>query len=270
MKLFNKHIPKKTGEKMHNVVKRSLPAVMSLALLAGEVTLVLAMENPSEKEAVIYINLTADGFVKEIYAVNIFQGGDITNYGEYSVDEVSGKSEKLEIKFKVTKNEAYEGDFFDTYALQAAFALDTKKCSNIKAEDATLANVGSKKQISYTMLPGEGIDTTITADVTDFEMDAGINAYTGGVAEIVSGYSQIVNGTGALLTGSSQLQSGTAELYSKMGELLNGIVEFYEGTDTLKEGTDELAPVAVVKWFPLSAKRTRMWMLYSLLSKQKG
>ena len=32
--------------------------------------------------------------------------------------------------------------------------------------------MGSDKQLTYTILPGKGIDTVITADVTDFEMDA--------------------------------------------------------------------------------------------------
>ena len=35
-----------------------------------------------------------------------------------------------------------------------------------------MANVGSNKQISYTILPGKGLDAEVTADVKDFEMDA--------------------------------------------------------------------------------------------------
>lgn len=56
--------------------------------------------------------------------------------------------------------------------MQAALTLDTEKCSNIQADGATIANVGADKQISYTILPGKGLDAEITADVTDFEMDA--------------------------------------------------------------------------------------------------
>lgn len=42
----------------------------------------------------------------------------------------------------------------------------------IQTDGATIANVGADKQISYTILPGKGLDAEITADVTDFEMDA--------------------------------------------------------------------------------------------------
>lgn len=42
----------------------------------------------------------------------------------------------------------------------------------IQTDGATIANVGADKQISYTILPEKGLDAEITADVTDFEMDA--------------------------------------------------------------------------------------------------
>lgn len=89
---------------------------------------------------------------------------------EYSATDITGKSGRLEIHFAITENENASGDFFDTYALQASFTLDTKKCTNIVATGATVANIGSDKQISYTILPGKGIDTSITAEVKNFEM----------------------------------------------------------------------------------------------------
>lgn len=91
---------------------------------------------------------------------------------EYTAEEVAGKSGKLEIRFQITENANCSGTFYEDYALQASFTLDTEQCSNISAPHATIANVGSSKQLTYTILPGEGIDTTITADVTDFEMSA--------------------------------------------------------------------------------------------------
>ena len=44
---------------------------------------------------------------------------------EYSADEIAGKSGKLEIRFHITENAACSGTFFDDYALQASFTLDT-------------------------------------------------------------------------------------------------------------------------------------------------
>lgn len=56
--------------------------------------------------------------------------------------------------------------------MQVNMTLSTENCENISAEGATVANVGADKQISYTVLPGKGLDAEVTAEVRDFEMDA--------------------------------------------------------------------------------------------------
>ena len=73
---------------------------------------------------------------------------------EYAPQDVAGKSGALEIRFSVTKNESCGGSFYDDYALQASFTLDTERCQNIVSNGATVANVGSDKQLTYTILPG--------------------------------------------------------------------------------------------------------------------
>lgn len=142
---------------------------------------------------------------------------------KYSAEEIAGKSGQLEMRFKVTRNEVAEGNFFDNYALQAAFALDTNKCTNIVAEGATLANVGSDKQISYMILPGEGIDAVITADVVDFEM---------GAAQ--------VNGVPL----SIDVEVDDQEIMDQVTKLQDAIASLDEGTGTLNEGTSELLDAA--------------------------
>ncbi|MGN0406136.1 MAG: hypothetical protein ACI4F1_12990 [Bariatricus sp.] len=283
---------------------------ITAVLLAGTMsfTLVLpafASDGPSSKEEVVYINLDAEGQMKEMNVVNIFGRGDVVDYGaydlveilntndeitqsgdkitfttdsdrvyyqgrmsgkeipwdisiryyldgkEYSAEELAGKSGKLAIHFKITKNEDCEGDFFENYALQAAFTLDTKKCENIVAENATLANVGSDKQISYTMLPGKGIDTTITADVKDFEMSAvSINGVPLSldvevddeelleqVTELLDAIEQIDDGTGKLRDGTAELQEGAeGELKSGVSKLGNGVSQLQSGAGELKNG----------------------------------
>jgi len=67
---------------------------------------------------------------------------------EYTAEELAGKSGALKIRGSITKNTDCQGDFFDGYALQVSLTLDTKKCSNIIAENATIANVGSDKQLT--------------------------------------------------------------------------------------------------------------------------
>ncbi len=43
-------------------------------------------------------------------------------------------------------------EFFDNYLIQGTVTLDTKKCSNIQADGATQANVGSDRQLLYSQI----------------------------------------------------------------------------------------------------------------------
>lgn len=312
------------------VCNRVAAVTMSCALIAGGVSPVcmngvvnvladdsgVSKEADNRKEEVIYINTTASGEVKDIYAVNIFNGGNVTDYGdyssvemlnttedivlsgdkvtfssdmdrvyykgkmknnsipwnisvkyfiddkEYSAVDVAGKSGKLRIEFKVTENEEYSGDFYDSYALQASFTLDTNKCTNIKAENATVANVGADKQISYTMLPGKGIEAQITADVVDFEMDAAsingvplsldvevddselldqVNELLDAIKELDDGATELYDGTTTLNDSvSGELGSGVNELNDGATQLDDGIKELYDGILTVRDGLTEL------------------------------
>lgn len=160
---------------------------------------------------------------------------------EYTAQEIAGKCGALKIDLDITRNEKDTSNFFDGFALQVVLTLDTAKCSNIVAADATIANVGSNKQLTHTILPGKGADLEITADVVDFSMD-GIainaiplnlsvevddNALLGPVSELVDAIAKLDNGAQDLRAGIAQLRNGVK----------NG---FAEGADALKSGANKL------------------------------
>lgn len=292
-----------------NKNKKIMAALLAGTMIVTSVTPAMAEAVPSSKEEVVYVNLTSGGSVKEMYAVNIFDDKNITDYGdylsvellnttdninqngdeitfsssadrvyykgkmkstimpwnisikyyvdgkEYAPKEAAGKSGKMEIYFKVSKNEAYDGSFYDAYALQASFILDTKIAKNITAPDATLANVGNKKQLTYTILPGEGIDTVITADVTDFEMDAvSINGIPlnmniqvkdeelmNKVDELLGGIEDIDNGADELNSGVNRLSDATRDdLQPGVNQLNDGMKDLNDGVLKIQDGLDEL------------------------------
>ena len=70
------------------IVKRVLPVMLSAAIILSAAMPAFAVESaggtPSQKEEVIYITLAADGSVKNTYVVNSFDGGSITDYGDYA------------------------------------------------------------------------------------------------------------------------------------------------------------------------------------------
>ena len=283
-------------------------AAAPAVLLGSTVVPAFAETAPSAKEEVIYAMADASGKVTDAEAVNIFAGGDIVDYGDYSAvkplntndtitqngdqiafsstadkvyyqgtmknaalpwnisiryyldgkeyapQDVAGKSGALEIRFSVTKNESCGGSFYDDYALQASFTLDTERCQNIVSNGATVANVGSDKQLTYTILPGKGIDTVITADVTDFEMDA---AAINGVrlnldvdvddTDLMDKADELVSAIGDLDDGAWELHDGTEELYdatktlnSKVGDLHSGVGDLTAGAGDLYTGLTDI------------------------------
>lgn len=290
------------------IVSVLLAALLMISILP--LSAFAASEN-TPKEEVVYINLNADGSVKEINVVNIFdldENGQIIDYGkyeslrnmtttdkigysgetvtidakagklyyegkldnnvmpwniairyymdgkEYSASQIAGKSGALKITMKITDNENYIGNFFEGYALQATVMLDTKKCSNIIADGATVANVGSDKQLTYTILPNKGADIEITANVSNFEMSAiAINGIKLNLAieiddaeiqskidEIIGAVNDLDTGAGELNDGAKELYDGTSTLNEKVGELYTGVGALNSGVGDLSSGLTEI------------------------------
>lgn len=279
-------------------------------MLIFSFTMMSFAEGASPKEEVVYIMTDAGGGVGSVNVVNIFSGGNIVDYGdytevkslttedeidqsgdtvtfsteaetvyyqgtmkenteipwnisikyfidgkEYAPDEVGGKSGKLEIKFNVTKNDKCATNFFSNYALQAEFTLDTKRCKKIAAADATVANEGANKLLTYTILPGRGINTTITAEVKNFRMDAveinGVqlnlslgnidtSSITGQVAQLIAATKALSAGTTALYTGSNALKAGSSRLNSASSEVNSGVAALDRGIGSLQSGILEM------------------------------
>ena len=66
-------------------MKKIVPLILSAVLLLTLTAPALATDDaPTEKEEVIYGILGLDGSVESVYAVNIFNTGDVTDYGDYS------------------------------------------------------------------------------------------------------------------------------------------------------------------------------------------
>ena len=180
---------------------------------------------------------------------------------EISSDELGGKSGALSIRLQVSRNPDCTGSFFDDYALQVTMSLDTGLARNISAPGATVANVGSKKQLSYILLPGADSDVTVTADVTDFAMDAvslngvrlnlnldlGDMDLTGMLEQLQSGSVQLDDGANALADGIAQVQAGIDTLNGNSGALTGGsarvraaLTQMQTALNGISASTDEL------------------------------
>lgn len=286
--------------------KKGVSLALTVTLLGGS-TLAFA----DGKEEVIYAVLNAQGAVDGLYAVNIFEGGDILDYGDYSsvhplntedqityedgavrfhsdaqrvyyqgnlntrdlpwlfqltcrldgqeiaAEELAGKSGHVEIELDVRQNPAYEGELFKSHALQISAALDTEKCRNIAADGATQANVGTSRQLSYIVLPNTEKTILISADATEFEMDAiSINGVRLSLdidvddTELNEQTDKIVDAGVELDDGAQELLDGATELVDHNEELMDGAKQIVDAiletaNDTLEESRSSFSALGI-------------------------
>lgn len=162
---------------------------------------------------------------------------------QYKASELAGKSGKLEISLSIKENKNCKKNFFDNYALQTVVQLDTNLCENIKSDEATMANVGAIKQLTYTILPGNEKNIKITADVTDFEMSEiqinGINLNLGLDKDSID-TSSLTSELNKLQDAVDELDSGSNKINDGAKKLDNGAVALSEGIKTIQDGLDQL------------------------------
>ncbi len=157
------------------------------------------------------------------------------NGKEIKAQELAGKSGALEIKIRIKQNKNADKTFFENYLLQTSLSLDTEKCKNIQAEGATIANVGSNKQLNYNILAGSEKDISIKADVTNFELSDGISFNGLLMSMAIDNFdTSVINDKTALLkTGVSKLNTGVNTLKSGSNKYNSGVLEFANKTKSL-------------------------------------
>ena len=74
--------------------KKSVSMILALTMMSSSV--LAAAE--SGKEEVIYAVLNDKGEVEGLYAVNVFEGGDIVDYGDYSTVHPLNTEDAIEYK----------------------------------------------------------------------------------------------------------------------------------------------------------------------------
>ena len=75
---------------------KKVTVIFLAILMATNITIpVFAAENDSPKEEIVYIMSDADGTVNNINVVNIFDGGNISDYGDYSSVKMLNTTDKI-------------------------------------------------------------------------------------------------------------------------------------------------------------------------------
>lgn len=173
----------------------------------------------------------------------------------YEAKDLAGKSGELHILIKVQEGDASLRSFYDSYALQLSLALSNEVADGIEAPGATVVEAGGSKQIAYTVLPGQGADLELIAEVRNFEMSpmtingvkmvfdfaVDTTTLTEQFTELKDAVTQLDSGAGDLLEGLSALSDGLNEYTEGLSTYAQGVKSYSNGGTRLSEGLASIA-----------------------------
>ncbi len=158
---------------------------------------------------------------------------------EVRPEALGGSGGDLVIDIIVGRNPEITAPFFEDYALQIAIMLNKDLCEDIRADGATIADAGGKKQINFTVLPGRGAELSVSARVRSFEMDA--ISISGIRLMLDLGTGDIESQITMLEDALSQLDGGAGDLLAGAGKLSDGLEDYLSGLKALKDGLSSLS-----------------------------
>lgn len=163
------------------------------------------------------------------------------NGREIAPEEIAGKDGSFQIKIKTTRNEQVDPAFYESFMLQISVSLDSEKFENIKVDDASIANIGKNKQITFTVMPQKDENFEIEGDVTDFEL-AGIEiaAVPMSMSIDTPNMDEMAEEMETLSDAISQLYEGVSELKFGVSQLNDGVEKLTEGSKAYKDGMNEV------------------------------
>ncbi|QNM06451.1 phage tail tape measure protein [Qiania dongpingensis] len=159
---------------------------------------------------------------------------------EVAAEEAAGESGHLEISIS-TKPNGSGSLFYENYLLQLSLTLDTSVCTNIEAVDASIADAGENKQITFTALPGKEGSFSVVADVSGFRMNGmSIAAVPFSMAFDLPDMGSMTEQLGELSDGVASLNEGAEELKEGAASLAEGAGALKEGSASYKDGLENL------------------------------
>ncbi|MED3647437.1 YhgE/Pip domain-containing protein [Halalkalibacterium halodurans] len=177
-------------------------------------------------------------------------------------ESLAGKDGRLLLSIKTSANETVDPVFYENYVLQILLTLDTEVASHIQAPDATIINVGRKRQIAFNVMPESDGEFSLLADVADFEMEGidisaiplsmaidapeidemtkGMRTLSDAIAKMNDGVSELNKGVSDLNQGVHRLRDGSSEYEAGMSEVKHSSSELIQASETIEESLTAL------------------------------
>ncbi|WP_339226109.1 YhgE/Pip domain-containing protein [Oceanobacillus sp. FSL K6-2867] len=167
---------------------------------------------------------------------------------EVNPDDIPGMTGDVEITIDVQQNKDAAAAFFENYMLQISVPLNTDYFQDIKAEDATIANAGKYKQITFTVMPDEEKKFSIEATTDQFEIDGieiaalppSIGVEGPDTDELTEEFQSLTDAIGDIDNGVGELRDGIDGLASGLHQLEDGSAQYKNGMDELNGSSSQL------------------------------
>jgi X-X-X-Leu-X-X-Gly heptad repeat protein len=217
-----------------------------------------ALKNLTNTETINYENGKVSAYAKEgrfYYQGTVEQGklpweiaiSYYLNQEKVSGKDLAGKEGKVEIEIHTSPSKEF-ATYFENYILQVSVTLDSEHCNNIVADKAIIANAGSDKLITFTIMPGSEGNVKISMDTTDFEMDSitlsavpfAMDVALPDTTSIQSDLTSLSDAIAQLNNGVSELKGGATNLSTGAERLKKGSTDFEYGFDKLNRNSGKL------------------------------
>ncbi len=162
---------------------------------------------------------------------------------EIDAKDLAGQSGQVTLTLRVQPNPNAGEAFRTRYAVQAQIPLSLAHVSDIDAPGAAGALVGQTRTLTYTVLPGQEAEFTLSFTARDFQMDSITIALApmdiGGMLGI--DLSELITQAEALVSGTHQLADGAAALETNLNTMLTALATLNEGAQALASAQAQVA-----------------------------
>ncbi|MCL1896859.1 MAG: hypothetical protein FWG03_09985 [Clostridiales bacterium] len=177
--------------------------------------------------------------------------------------DMAGRSGNMEFRLSSRRNVKMDQTFYDNYMLQITITLDTAKCKGIEAPGAMVAEAGKNKAVTWTVMPGNDADLTLTAVVSDFAMDGiqisgvpwsmefdipdtddrfdDLNKLPDAISELNDGVKEFLDGTTDLKAGADKLVNGSSDIRDGISLLSGGSGQLTGASAQIKSALEQIA-----------------------------
>lgn len=206
---------------------------------------------PNYNEQFYYEGLLSNNKLPWDFNIEYLLDGD-----DISPLDLAGATGNMTINIYIQKGDPDLEYFFNNFALQTTITLPKKNAKNIKAEGATMVDVGGNKEISFTTMPGREEKLSVNADINDFNMEPisingirmilnmddniDIEEFTNSLSELESAILKIDQGALELLEGINDLKQGFSNYNNAMFQFKEGMSEIKSAGNDLKYGFNSI------------------------------